>query len=573
MLYLLSQLTLSPHQVQTGRVATNFHLYKFYFARLRCRRTRRFAWRFFGVCYNPCTAQMPKEGISVARQQEEDLLELATVDGQKPLIVIASNRGPYAFKYSKDGSFSSTRGSGGLVTALGALAERHEVLWVASALSKDDRKWAEAQGDKPQDVEGVSLRLAVPAPKRYDQYYNEIANPLLWFVQHQLWDIPRTPSIGRDTWKAWHNGYVAINKLFAETIADSVRGEDRPVFIFPQDYHLYLVPHFLREILGYSVQIQPFIHIPWPGPDAWRILPQEMRLAIFSSLLSADRVGFQTKTDAFNFVQCCRIFVPDAHSHGSRESVTYQDRKVGACAYPISIDVEKLENIVEEPQTRLLKGQLINLIGDRKLILRVDRVEPSKNILRGLQAYRALLENHPKHRGKVQMLALLVPSRMEVFEYQDYLQQIMAAAGMINAEYSDEYWEPARIWVGENYYRAMAALQLYDVLLVNPIADGMNLVAKEGALVNQRDGVLLLSEQAGAYHELGDHALVVSPFDIHSTAEAMHEALEMSADVRHTRAEALRKQVRQAGIKTWFYDQVADALTAFNSQSKKDSTS
>ncbi|GAB4422371.1 MAG: glycosyltransferase family 20 protein [Anaerolineae bacterium] len=491
----------------------------------------------------------------------------------KPLIVIASNRGPFSFSVRKDGRIISRRGSGGLVTALGALAERHDVLWIAAALGKGDQKWIEAHEDQVVNVENIRLRLVQPSRRRYEQYYNVIANPLLWFIQHQLYDIPRKPSITRETWNAWRNGYVAVNRLFAEVIAESVRDAGRPVIIFPQDYHLYLVPHFLRDLLGDTVQIQPFIHIPWPGPDAWRLLPAEMRDAILTSLLASDRIGFHTRKDAFNFVQCCRFYIPNAHSGGSRDAISYQGRRVEARAYPISIDVQKVEALVEEPETHLLKSQLINFVADRKLILRTDRIEPSKNILRGLEAYRALLEQHPEHQGKVQMLALLVPSRLEVSEYQNYLQEIMAQAGMINAEFSDEYWEPVRILVGDNYHRALAAMQMYDVLLVNPIADGMNLVAKEGALVNQRDGVLVLSEHAGAFYELGEYALAVSPFDVYGTAEAMHQALTMSPEERHRRAEALRQQVRSADVRQWFYSQVEDALRALSSQAKNSSAS
>ncbi|NDJ74936.1 MAG: trehalose-6-phosphate synthase [Chloroflexi bacterium] len=511
--------------------------------------------------------------MTTANLQESDTTGDPT---ESPLIVIASNRGPYSFSVNKDGALESKRGSGGLVTALGALAEKHDVLWIAAALGKGDRKWVEQHEDTVQEVEGIKLRLVRPTARRYDQYYNEIANPLLWFIQHQLWDIPRTPSITRETWQAWRNGYVAVNKLFAEVIADTVRtatgGSNRPVIIFPQDYHLYLVPRYLREMLGRSVQIQPFVHIPWPGPDAWRVLPAEMRNAILTSLLQSDRVGFHTTKDAFNFVQCCRFYVPAAHSRGSRDTIYFHERRVKAHAYPISVDTEQIETLVEEPYTRMLKDQQITFIGDRKLILRVDRIEPSKNILRGLEAYRALLERYKEHIGKVQMLALLVPSRMEVDEYQDYLQAIMAQAGMINAEFSDEYWEPVRVLVGENYHRALAAMQLYDVLLVNPIADGMNLVAKEGALVNERNGVLVLSEYAGAFYELGEKALTVSPFDVHGTAEAIHHALKMQPDERRRRAEALRQQVKNADVKRWFYDQVDDALRASSSQAKKDST-
>jgi trehalose 6-phosphate synthase len=170
------------------------------------------------------------------------------------------------------------------------------------------------------------------------------------------------------------------------------------------------------------------------------------------------------------------------------------------------------------------------------------------------------------------MLALLVPSRIEVAEYQTYLQEVTAVAGMINANYSDAYWEPTRIIIGNNYHRAIGAMQIYDVLLVNPIADGMNLVAKEGALVNERGGVLVLSEHAGAFYELGEHALTISPYDVHSTAEALHQALTMPAEERFSRAEALRQQVRGSGVKVWFYNQVQDALKALENQSRKDST-
>jgi trehalose 6-phosphate synthase len=321
-----------------------------------------------------------------------------------------------------------------------------------------------------------------------------------------------------------------------------------------------LYPKYLRELVGRKVHIQPFLHIPWPGPDAWRILPQSMRDTLLSSMLAADRIGFQTRKDAFNFVQTCRFYLEDAHSRGSRDRIYYDGRTIMATAYPISIDVERVNALVEEAQTHLLKSQLINLVGDRRVILRVDRIEPSKNVLRGLQAYRDLLRRYPEYRNKVQMLALLVPSRMEVVEYQSYLQEIMAEAGMINAEFSDAFWEPVRIIVGENYPRAIAAMELYDVLLVNSIADGMNLVAKEGALVNKRDGAIVISEHVGAYYEMGDETLAISPFDIYGTAEAIQTALSMPPEERRKRAEALREIVQKADIRRWFSDQVEDAL-------------
>ena len=475
---------------------------------------------------------------------------------QDPLIVIASNRGPYSFaRDPESGELKATRGAGGLVTALGALGSDYDVLWIAAALGKGDQDWVRQHDGQPQMIDDMRVHLITPERKRYQMYYNVIANPLLWFIQHELWDISRQPSISEVTWDAWRSGYVAINRQFANAIVDAIGDSDRPVLIFPQDYHLYLVPRFLREKLGDRVQIQPFLHIPWPGPDAWRVLPDEMRRELLTSMLMSDRIGFQTKTDAFNFVQTCRFYLPDAHSYGSRDTIEYQGRTVRSIAYPISIDVDAVEQIAAEPSTRLIREQLLASLGDYKLVLRVDRIEPSKNIVRGLEAFRGLLQRYPDHRGKVKMLALLVPSRLEVKEYSDYL-------GRINAEFSDAFYEPVRIIVGQNYPRALAAMQVYDVLLVNPIADGMNLVAKEGVLVNQRDGVLLLSEFAGAIYELGEHALQISPFDVYSATETLHQALTMPYDERASRAAALREIVKTAGVKEWFSRQVQDSLSA-----------
>lgn len=496
---------------------------------------------------------------------------ILSADTNDPLVVIISNRGPFKFEPAEDGTFNIERGAGGLVTALAALVQKHDVLWAASAMSEGDRQWVQAHNGQIQNVDDIYLKLVTPDNDQYQKYYNIIANPLLWFIHHQLWDTVRDPSVTAEMWDAWRDGYVAINKLFADTLAESLKDVKRPIVIMPQDYHLYLVPKFLRQALGDDIQIQPFLHIPWPGPDAWRILPGEMRVELLDSLLQADRIGFQTKKDAFNFVQTCRFYLSNAHSHGSRDSIEYNGRRVEARAYPISIDIERVKELAEEPQTKLLKSQFINIVGDNQLILRVDRIEPSKNILRGLEAFKTLLTHYPEHRGSVKMLALLVPSRMEVNEYQDYLREIMAMTGLINAEFSDAFWEPVRVIVGDNYHRALAAMQLYDVLLVNPLADGMNLVAKEGVLVNRKDGCLLLSEYAGAFYELSEHAMNLSPYDVYGTAEAMHEALIMSAVERQTRAAGLREIVERADVRQWFADQVADALRAFRSQDKKDS--
>ena len=477
-------------------------------------------------------------------------------------IVIVSNRGPFSFA-KRDGQIVPERGSGGLVTAISSVARHHKVLWISFALSKGDREWLNAVGGGIHNVEDMKIRLVQPSPAQYHPYYNVISNPLLWFVQHQLYDTPRSPVIDQSVWDAWTNGYVAINRQLAEVVADSITNSEQPAIVMSQDYQLYLFPKFLRELVGEQVIIQHFVHIPWPGPDAWRVLPQTIRHELLDAMLHANRIGFQTERDTRRFLQTCGTNLSETRVVTPWRKLSYKGREIDAVPYPISIDVDDLETRIRSPEVQEALERLQVSYQGQRLILRVDRVEPSKNILRGLTAYRNLLRQHPEYRGQVTMLALLVPSRTEVAEYKTYLRDIMALVGEINATLGDSDWEPVHVMLGNNYNRAVAAFSMYDVLLVNPLADGMNLVAKEGAALNRNNGVLILSDEAGAAEELGDYALVVSPYDVLGTREAMHQALSMSLEERRERAEGLAAQVRQNDIHRWFSRQIADAQRDF----------
>ena len=269
-----------------------------------------------------------------------------------------------------------------------------------------------------------------------------------------------------------------------------------------------------------------------------------------------DLLGFQTREDGLNFIRTCEIHLPHAHVNFKQGRVWYRNHTTYVRDFPISIDVKALERLAESEEVAEHHKSFLEQYGGNPLILRIDRIEPSKNIVRGFQAFDELLELYPEHRGKVQFLALLVPSRMEVEEYQNYLNELMGAAGQVNAKYGDSNWEPVRVVVGENYPRAVAAMQLYDVLLVNSIADGMNLVAKEGPVVNQQQGVLVLSERTGAHQQLGSGALVIPPLDISATASALHQALIMPADERKEKAERLRSLIESEDIVDWLCKQL-----------------
>ena len=473
-------------------------------------------------------------------------------------LIIAANRGPVTFETAENGSLRFQRGEGGLVTALLGLCRHTDATWIACAQTKADAIWREGSVKLLDDDSAIRVQFLSPEASVYEGYYNVIANPLLWFLQHSMWDVPRAPVIDRTVWEAWEDGYVAVNRLFAEVIAERVRSTSRPTLVMLQDYHLYLVARFLRTNMNARERptLLHFVHIPWPGPEYWRILPPAMRQAILDGLCGVDLLGFQTREDGLNFIRTCQSHLPRAHVDYERDRVWYRNHATHVHDFPISIDVDALRQMAESQEAADYLSEIQDDVGDQQLILRIDRIEPSKNIVRGFQAFEELLGIYPEHLGQVQFLALLVPSRMDVDEYQNYLDDLMAAAGRVNATYGTSEWEPVRVLVGESYPRAVAALQLYDVLLVNAIADGMNLVAKEGPIVNRRHGVLILSERTGARQQLEPGAIVISPCDVYATAEALHQALVMSTVERSERATRLRWLIEREDITAWLCRQL-----------------
>jgi trehalose 6-phosphate synthase len=486
-------------------------------------------------------------------------------DSPRPLI-IASNRGPVTFSRRSGKNFDARKGSGGVVTAVSAVARERQPIWIAAAMTDGDRQRAAQAledgekliefGDPPE----FRLRFVVPTLEAYHQYYNVISNPLLWFLQHYLWDTPRSPDITKDIWDAWRSGYVAVNRQFADEIIAAIDAVDGDPLIMLQDYHLYLCGGFVRDRCP-NATLQQFVHIPWPDPDYWRLLPLEIRQAICEGMLGNDIVGFQTPEHCRSFMYTCQAYVPDAEIDYRTSSILWRGRQINVRSYPISIDSEAVRRQAYSKEARSHDRYLPNHWNEYT-ILRVDRAEPSKNIVRGFLAFDRFLEAHREFQGRVNFVAITVPSRMDVVEYQDYLDDVSAIVGRINAKYAnvETGWQPIHLIMGENYPRALAAMKWYDVLLVNSIIDGMNLVAKEGALLNERNGVLILSEGAGAVSQLGEHAIIIGPTDVEGTADALHRALTMPLEERRRRAEGLRLAVESDDVATWFENQVNDIL-------------
>ncbi|MDQ2960375.1 MAG: trehalose-6-phosphate synthase [Candidatus Dormibacteraeota bacterium] len=450
------------------------------------------------------------------------------------------------------------KGAGGLVTALSTLAAATGALWVALARDETDLTLA-AKGDPAELVtdDGTAYRVAfVQAdPAAYDLYYNIVSNPLIWFIQHYLWDLAREPVVDAGTLHAWREGYVRINQLVADRVIEEARRARSQPLVFVQDYQLYCVPAMVREAVP-TVQIQHFVHIPWPTPQYWTILPKRIRDAIVMGLLGADVIGFQTRRDVRNFLLTCEDNLGLTVDYRER-TVFSEGRTIWVRNYPISIDVDALLAQAQGEAVRAEEERLLQWRPE-KLILRVDRTDLSKNIVRGFLAYERMLEAHHELHGTVQFWAYLQPSRQDIDDYRAYLGSVLSVAARINRKFSRGGWMPIRVEVDDNMARAVAGYRQFDVLLVNPIYDGMNLVAKEGVVCNQRDGVLVLSENAGSHEELGDFALTVNPFDVDETAEALYLGLHMDVAQKRARAEKIRETVRSADINRWISLQLQD---------------
>jgi len=478
-----------------------------------------------------------------------------TASQGKSALVLVSNRGPVTFDV--DGSF--TRGSGGLVTALTGLASHRDAVWIASAMTDGDIAKAQASEGRPFQVPTPSggeyqVRLVVSDAEAYDRFYNVVANPMLWFIQHYLWDLSNAPDIRENEKQAFEEGYKVVNEDLAKVVIEHIADDVEPV-VMVHDYHLYTLPAVIRKARP-DVFLHHFIHIPWTQPDAWRVLPARMRSEIYEGVLANDIVGFHTRSYRWNFLQCCADLM-DLDVDFAKGVVHYDDREVWVRAYPLPIDYEATRKVARSERTQEFEVELKRRRRDH-LILRVDRSDLSKNVLRGFTAFDQFLEEHPEFHERVTFIAQLMPSRMDVPQYREYLERIEALVAIVNHRHGTPDWMPIQLKLRDDLEEAVAAYKHYDVMLVNAMFDGMNLVAKEGPLVNECHGVSILSENTGAHEELGEWALSVNPFDIEDTADAIHAALTMSVQERERRAEGLKRAVTARDPGDWIDEQVAD---------------
>jgi trehalose 6-phosphate synthase len=470
-------------------------------------------------------------------------------------LVLVSNRGPVTF--GPDGEIR--RGTGGLVTALIGLASHRDVTWIASAMTDEDIDAAERNEGRPFGVRAPGggeyrVKLVASDPDAYDRFYNIIANPMLWFIQHYLWDLSNAPDIRRNETEAFEFGYNVVNEDLARAVLEEIEDVSEPV-VMVHDYHLYTLPGLIRQARP-DVFLHHFVHIPWSQADSWRVLPSTMREEIYRGILCNDIIGFHTRSYRRNFLECCHDLL-GLEVDFERGLVHYDDREVWVRAYPLPIDAGAVQDVAARPRVRELEDELLRRRRDY-LILRVDRADLSKNVLRGFSAFDVFLQQHPEFRERITFIAQLMPSRTDVPEYAEYLERIEAVVAVVNHRHGSPDWMPIQLKLRDDLEEAVAAYKHYDVLIVNAMFDGMNLVAKEGPMVNERDGVSILSENTGAHEELGEYALSVNPFDIQELADSIHAALTMDPEERRWRQEGLRSIVTSRNPGDWVDDQLAD---------------
>lgn len=484
-------------------------------------------------------------------------------------VLVASNRGPVSYTLGQDDTLHARRGGGGLVSGLSAIGPDADAVWVCAALGEGDREAVRRTGGRlaRADSGGQRVRMLDIPPETFAAAYNGVANSTLWFLHHLLYDTPTEPVFDADFTGRW-TAFEEYNAAFAGALAEDAA--DGAV-VLVQDYHLALVPAMLRKHRP-DLRIGHFTHTPWAPPDYYRLLPDAVGAAVLRGMLGADRAGFHTRRWAEAFAECCvRMLGAErtVRDDGDLE-VRHAGRGTHLAVDALGADAEFLRDRAHQPDVDERMARLREQIGGgasdqaaaptgepgRKTVVRVDRTELSKNIVRGLHAFRRLLERYPEWHERVVHLAFAYPSRQDLASYRAYTAEVSRVADAINQEFSVPGWTPVVLHVQDDFARSLAAYRLADVALVNPIRDGMNLVAKEIPVVSDQGCALVLSREAGAFAELGEDALPVNPYDVEATAEALDAALRMAPAERTERTKRLAAAATAVPPRDWFLGQL-----------------
>ncbi len=478
-------------------------------------------------------ARGPAELVGSDQHLHHSILPYDPAVADRPVLIV-SNRGPLSFRRDDVGELIAKRGGGGLVSGLGPVVERTGALWIAAALSDDDREAVRSGLVERQD--GPPVRLVDLDPTDHAMAYDVVSNAVLWFMHHHLWDLARLPRFDRHFSEAWE-AYRRVNQHFATVVAEQA---EPGAIVLVQDLHLTIVGRYLAEERP-DLKTVHFSHTPFGAPEMVDVLPDRFSTDLIDAMASHTAVGFHSARweDSFRRAALARSIDP------GRTFVA-----------PLPTDADDIRRVAASQACQEALRSLDATLGTRRVIARVDRIELSKNLLRGFHAFDALLRDHPALRGDVVFVASVYPSREGLADYLAYRREVEGIVDRINARWGTEDWTPVELDTSDDFARSVAVLRRYDVLLVNPIRDGLNLVAKEGPIVNDRAGTVLLSRQAGVWDELAEHVTEVHPYDIDGTATAMADALATPDESRRQVATRLREAATTRTPSDWLEDQL-----------------
>lgn len=450
-------------------------------------------------------------------------------------LVIVSNRLPITINREQDG-LHYYPSAGGLATGLNSLDESYNKLWIG---------WPGVDVTDDGEKEGIRTDLAkhklAPVfltPREIDLYYEGFSNKTIWPHFHYFTEYT---TYNDEMWET----YQSVNVKFFEEVSRHLRDDD---MVWVHDYQLMLLPALIREQFP-NISIGFFLHIPFPSYEVFRILPWSKE--ILTGLLGADQIGFHTFGYLRHFLSAAYRITGHEHTFGR---LNIDGREVNVDFFPMGINYEKYADLDANAETDKSSGEIRRLHASRKIALSVDRLDYTKGIPHRIRAFGKFIENNPEYIGKVNLIMIVVPSRANVDQYQSLKQEVDVLVSKINSEYGTFDWMPIHY-----YYRSLnfaALTTLYreaDIALITPLRDGMNLVAKEyiASKEDSKDGVLILSELAGAVDELNDGAITVNPQSVKEIERALIQALEMSSEEKRQRMEIMQKKLKQYDVKHW----------------------
>lgn len=474
-------------------------------------------------------------------------------------IIVASNRGPVVFKRNNEKEIELIRGAGGIVGSMIPFLNKTHGTWVSSAIGECDHYMNDKYHDKvpvPLENPEYYVQFIKSEEAVYNQFNGKFANPLLWFIHHSMWNPPYSPCADEELHQAWES-YKHVNSLFADAISEDIHRSKKTPIIMLQDYHIYLTPKMIRKEYP-DVLMSQFVHIPFPSPEIFQQLPNHMQTEILGSVLTNNVLGFHIPRYMNNFLQTVKLILPDAIVDELSGDILYKGHVCHVKTYPISIDLETIQKQAQSPNVLSKQEEVDKIVGNCKLIYRTDRADLSKNIIRGFQAYDIFLKKFPEWREKVKFVATLMPSRQDIKIYREYTDNIRDIVKEINQKYATPNWEPIKYICKGDYDLVIALLKRYDVLMVNPILDGMNIVAKEGTAINENNGALVLSTGAGCYEELKNGSICINPYDLRQTAEAIDMALVMDGETKKQMLINAREAIKKNDLNRWTSSQLKD---------------